>query len=76
MKAQVKQNGTNTSTTTVQTAGAASIQLSADVVSSLSAGTADLYLTRTRSLGLQQQDGNAGGRRIVEVEARGTVTIE
>jgi hypothetical protein len=76
MKAQVKQSGVNSSTSTVQTTGAASIQLSADQLSSLSAGTADLYLTRTRTLGLQQSDGGAGGRRIVEVEARGTVTLE
>jgi hypothetical protein len=27
-------------------------------------------------LGLQQANGGAGGRRIVEVEARGTVTLE
>lgn len=76
MKAQLKQSGVNSSTTTLQTAGATSIQLSADIVSSLTAGTADLYLTRTRTLGLQQQDGNAGGRRIVEVETRGSVTIQ
>jgi hypothetical protein len=39
-------------------------------------GTADLYFNRSRTVGLNEGDNNAGGRRIIEVEARGSVTIE
>jgi hypothetical protein len=60
----------------VTTSGAESIQLPPSLMTNLAAGTAELYLTRTRTLGLQQANGGAGGRRIVEVEARGTVTLE
>lgn len=76
LKAQLKQGGTLSSTVTVSTAGAQVVQLPASIVSTLSPGTADLYLTRTRTLGLQQADGGAGGRRVVEVEARGTIAVQ
>jgi hypothetical protein len=76
VSAKLKQGSTTTSSVTVTTSGAESIQLPPSLMTNLAAGTADLYLTRTRTLGLQQADGGAGGRRIVEVEARGTVTLE
>ncbi len=76
VSAKLKQGNTTTSSVTVTTSGAESIQLPPSLMTNLAAGTADLYLTRTRTLGLQQADGGAGGRRIVEVEARGTVTLE
>jgi hypothetical protein len=76
LKAQLKQGSSSSSTVTVNTAGAQVVQLPASMVSAMTVGTADLYLTRTRTLGLQQADGSAGGRRVVEVEARGTVAIQ
>lgn len=69
------QGGNTTSKVNVTVAGAQSIQLPPSLFSSLSAGTADLYFSRTRAVGLQQSDGNAGGKRVVEVEARGTVAL-
>lgn len=76
LKAQLKQGSSSSSTVTVNTTGAQVVQLPASMVSAMSVGTADLYLTRTRTLSLQHADGNAGGRRVVEVEARGTVVIQ
>lgn len=76
LKAQRKQGATTSATATVSTAGAQVVQLPASVVSSMAPGTADLYLTRTRTLNIQEADGSSGGRRVVEVEARGTVSIQ
>lgn len=72
----LRQNNSNTSKTTISTTGATAVFLPSSVTSGLSQGTAELYLNRSRTLHLQEGDGNAGGRRIVEVEARGTVTVE
>lgn len=75
VSAQLKQGSSSSSTVTVQAAGAQSVVFSAQQVSSLAPGMADLVLTRSRTLPLQQADGQAGGRRIVEVEARGQVNM-
>ena len=76
LEAWLRQNNSNTSKTTVTTNGAQAVTIPSSVTSGLSAGTAQLYLNRSRTLQLNEGDANAGGRRIVEVEARGTVTIE
>ena len=76
VSAKLRQGSTTTNSVDVSSTGAQSIQLPVTLFSNLVPGTADLYLTRTKTLGLQQADGSAGGRRIWEVEARGTVTIE
>jgi hypothetical protein len=76
LKAQLKQGSTHSSTVTVSTTGAQVVLLPASMVSAMAAGAADLYLTRTRTLNLQQADGSAGGRRVVEVEARGSVVVQ
>lgn len=76
LEAWFRQNGTNSSKTMVSTTGAQSVTIPASVTSALETGTAQLYLNRSRTLPLQSGDGSAGGRRIVEVEASGTVTIE
>ncbi len=76
LEAWLVQSGTTTSKTTLNTTGAGSIFIPASITSNLSAGTADLYFNRIRSLSLNEGDGYAGGRGIIEVEARGTVTIE
>ncbi len=72
----VRQNGSNTSKTTLDVAGTSAIFIPGNVLSSLTLGTADLYFNRSRTVVLNEGDGNAGGRRIIEVEARGTVAIE
>jgi hypothetical protein len=74
--AQLRQGSTSTSKVTVTTVGAQSVVIPSSVLSTLSPGTAELYLTRSRTLGIQQADGSAGGRRIVEVEARGTIAVQ
>jgi hypothetical protein len=76
MEVWVRQNGSNTSKTTLDVAGTSAIFIPGTVLSSLTIGTADLYFNRSRTVALNEGDNNAGGRRIIEVEARGTVTIE
>lgn len=76
MEVWVRQNGSNTSKTTLDVAGTSAIFIPGNVLSGLTQGTADLYFNRSRTVALNEGDGNAGGRRIIEVEARGTVTIE
>ncbi len=76
LEAWLVQSGTTTSKTTVNTTGAGSVFIPASITSNLSNGTAELYFNRGRTLPLNEGDSNAGGRCIIEVEARGTVTIE
>lgn len=76
LEAWLRQNNSSTSKTTLTTAGATALFLPSSVTSGLEQGTADLYFNRSRTLHLQEGDGNAGGRRIVEVEARGTIMVE
>lgn len=76
MEVWVRQNGSNTSKTTMDVAGTSAVFIPNNVLNGLTAGTADLYFNRSRTVALNEGDGNAGGRRIIEVEARGTVTIE
>lgn len=76
MEVWLRQNGSNTSKTTLDVAGTSAIFIPGNVLSNLTPGTADLYFNRSRTVALNEGDGNAGGRRIIEVEARGTVTIE
>jgi hypothetical protein len=76
LQAWLKQGNSTTSKTTVDVAGAESILIPASTLSNLSAGTADLHFARFRTEPLQEGDGNAGGRRIIEVEARGTIALE
>ena len=76
VEAWLRQSGTNGGRVSVNTTGAGSVVFAADDVEDLSPGTADLYFSRTRTLPLQQADGSAGGRRVVEVEARGTVMVQ
>lgn len=76
MEVWVRQNGSNTSKTTMDVAGTSAIFIPNNVLNGLTTGTADLYFNRSRTVALNEGDGNAGGRRIIEVEARGTVTIE
>lgn len=76
MEVWVRQNGSNSSKTMLDVAGSSAIFIPGTVLSGLNMGTADLYFNRSRTVGLNEGDNNAGGRRIIEVEARGTVTIE
>ena len=76
VSAELKQGSTSSSSVNVSVTGTQSIQLPASLFTNLTTGTAELYLTRTRTMSIQQSDGSAGGRRIWEVEARGTVAIE
>jgi len=76
MEVWLRQNNSNTSKTTVDVAGTQAVFLPASIVSGLTQGTAELHFNRSRTVALNEGDGNAGGRRIIEVEARGTVTIE
>ncbi len=76
VSAKLRQGSTTTNSVDVSSTGTESIQLPVSLFANLVPGTADLYLTRTKTHGIQQADGSAGGRRIIEVEARGTVTIE
>lgn len=76
VEAWFKQNNSTTSKATVTAAGAQSVTIPASITSGLEPGTAELYFNRGRTLPLLSVDGTAGGRRIVEVEARGTVIIE
>jgi hypothetical protein len=76
LEAWLRQNNSNTSKITVTSVGAQSVFLPSSVVAGLTQGTAELYFNRSRTVALNEGDNNAGGRRIIEVEARGTVTIE
>jgi hypothetical protein len=76
VEAQVKQGSTSSTKITVSVAGAQSVVFPASALTNLTEGTGQLYLTRSRTMPLNEGDANAGGRRIVEVEARGTITVE
>lgn len=76
MEVWLRQNGSNSSKTTLDVAGTSAIFIPATVLSGLDIGTADIYFNRSLTVALNEGDHNAGGRRIIEVEARGTVTIE